>query len=282
MRRLFTIEEAFARGVTRSALRWGERAGRWRRVVRGVYAEGPADPDRFDIARARVLAGDGIASGRLAGVLLRLDGITEPDGRPLRRRRLDAERTFVVGGLRCTDGLQTLVDLSADLSDTEWEQALESALRKRLTSIADIEAALPALGRARTPGVGRMRRVLALRPRGAPPTESLLETLMVQLARGLDCLPEPARQHVVVDGHGSFVARLDVSWPDLGLFVELDGQHHEGQPVYDARRETGVVAATGWLPGRFTWHEVVRVPRTTARRLVELARQARRRSAWRS
>ena len=53
---------------------------------------------------------------------------------------------------------------------------------------------------------------------------------MVQLVRGLDCLPEPTRQHEVVDVHGSFVARLDLSWPELGLFVELDGQHHEGQP----------------------------------------------------
>ncbi|MGH9032675.1 MAG: DUF559 domain-containing protein, partial [Acidimicrobiia bacterium] len=65
--------------------------------------------------------------------------------------------------------------------------------------------------------------------------------------------------------------------PELGLFLELDGQHHEAQPVYDARRETAVVAATGWLPGRFTWHEVVHLPKTTARRLAALAEQARRR-----
>jgi hypothetical protein len=122
-----------------------------------------------------------------------------------------------------------------------------------------------------------MRRVLAVRPDGAPPTERLLETLMVQLAREVGCLPEPTRQHEIVDSHGAFVARVDLSWPELGLFLELDGQHHEGQPVHDARRETAVVAATGWLPGRFTWHEVVRVPRTTARRLAALAEQARRR-----
>ena len=182
----------------------------------------------------------------------------------------------MLGGIRCTDGFQTLVDLAADLDDREWEHALESVLRMRLTSITELEAALPALGQARTPGTGRMRRVLALRPDGAPPTESLLETLMVQLVRGLGCLPDPKRQHEIVDPHGSFVARLDLSWPELGLFVELDGQHHEGQPVYDARRETAVVAATGWLPGRFTWHEVVRLPHTTARRLAALASQARR------
>jgi hypothetical protein len=277
MRRLFTVEEATRWGLTRDALRWGERTGRWRRIDRSVYAEGPEEPDAFDAARARVLASGGVASDRLAGHLHRLDGVTELDDRSLRRRALHAERVVVMGGIRCTDGFQTIVDIAADLDDRRWEQALESALRKRLTSVGEIEAALPDLGQARTPGVRRMRRVLFARPEGAPPTESLLETLMVQLARGVEALPDPTRQHEVVDQYGVFVARVDLSWPELGLFLELDGQHHEGQPVYDARRETAVVAATGWLPGRFTWHEVVSIPTTTARRLAALADQARRR-----
>ena len=61
------------------------------------------------------------------------------------------------------------------------------------------------------------------------------------------------------------------------MFFELDGEQHLGQPVYDARRETGIVAATGWLCGRFTWTEVVRVPTVTARRMGAIAEQARRR-----
>jgi very-short-patch-repair endonuclease len=276
MRRLFTVEEATRQGLTRDALRWGERRGRWRRIDRQVYAEGSHDPDAFDRARARVLATGGVASGRLAGALHRFDGVTAPDARPIRRRVLPEDRVVLVEGLRCTDGLQTLVDLAADLDDLRWEQALESALRKRLTSIGDIEKTLPELGRTRTPGVRRMRRVLAVRGAG-PPTESLLETLMVQLVRRIAALPEPTRQHEVVDQWGLFVARVDLSWPELGLFFELDGQHHEGQPLYDARRETAIVAATGWLPGRFTWHEVVSIPTTTARRLVAIAEQAKRR-----
>ncbi len=105
------------------------------------------------------------------------------------------------------------------------------------------------------------------------PTDSLLETLMVQLARTVAGLPDPVRQLWVEAARG----RLDLAWLDLGLFVELDGQQHAGQPVYDARRETAVVAATGWLCGRFTWHEVVYLPTSTARRLAALADQARRR-----
>ena len=205
----------------------------------------------------------------LAGVLHGLDGVVL-DGRPVRRRTARFE-PVLVHGLPCTDGLQTMIDLAADLDDLVWEQALESALRKRLLSVADLEDALPALGRARVTGTARIRRVLALRPPGAAPTGSLLETLMVQLARTVPDLPPPVRQLRV----GAYL--LDLSWPEIGLFVELDGQQHLGQPVYDARRETAIVAATGWLCGRFTWTEVVRVPLSTARRLGEIVDQARRR-----
>jgi len=221
----------------------------------------------------------------VAGVLLGLDAVefrgadftVEPSRsghRPgARRRHLPAERVIEVGGVRCTDGLQTLVDLAAELDDLRWEAALESALRRRLVTISDIAAA----ARGSQHGVARMRRVLALRPADAPPTESLLETRMVQLARTVPDLPPPLRQPRVFDDDGICVARVDLAWPSLGLFIELDGQHHQDQPVYDARRETAIVAATGWLCGRFTWREVVHIPATTARRLEALAMQARRR-----
>jgi len=276
VRRVFTTEEARAAGVTMAALKWGERTGRWRRVRRGVYLEGPEAPGQLDLLVARVVATGAVASGTLAGVLHGLDGVVL-DAHPLRRRSLPPGRVVDRDGIRCTDALQTLVDLAASLDDLAWEQALESALRARLTTIEELEGALPALGRSRTPGTSRIRRVLARRPSGAPPTESLLETLLVQLARTVNGLGDPVRQLQVDDVHGCFVARVDLAWPELGLFIELDGEHHEHQPVHDARRETAVVAATGWLCGRFTWTEVVRTPKSTARRVASLAEQARRR-----
>jgi hypothetical protein len=282
---MFTLADFGERGLTRSAIRWGERKGRWRKVGDGLYAEGGEAPTAFDVAVGALVATGGVASGAFAGVLLGLDAVafrtadfTVPPGgnggRPgTRRRLLPPDQVVEVEGVRCADGLQTLIDLAAELDDLRWEQALESALRKRLTTMPDVQRA----ANASHHGVARMRRVLALRPAGAPATESLLETLMVQLARLVPGVPDPVRQYVVYDEHGLFVARVDLAWPELGLFIELDGQHHRDQPVYDARRETAVVAATGWLCGRFTWHEVVHVSRATARRLGALVEQARRR-----
>jgi hypothetical protein len=272
VRRLFRTSDVESFGV----LRWRANVGACRRIQRGVYGEGPEDPTPLDRARARVLAGSGEARGHLAGVLLGLDAV-ELDRRPVRRSALSPDRVILIGGIRCANGTQTMLDLAATLDDLRWEQALESALRKRLTTIEAMEAALIEMQRSRRAGTSRVRRVLARRPAGAPPTESLLETLMVQLARTVPGLADPVRQLNVFGPDGRFVARVDLAWPELGIFIELDGQHHKGQPVYDANRETAVVAATGWLCGRFTWKEVVHLGIVTARRLAAIVDQARRR-----
>lgn len=276
-------------GRTRSQLRWDITTGRIHQVGNDTYRYGPGPATPLSEALATVIATDGAASGRLSALLLRLDAGAAPlpdvtvdrtasskrDG--LRHRLLALDRVIEVAGFRCADGLQTLVDLAHRLDDDGWEQALESALRLELVTIPGLEEALPHLGRMRIKGTRRIRRVLVQRPAGAPATESLLETLMVQLARLVPGLPLPMRQVDVFDQFGQFVARVDLAWPELGLFLELDGQHHEGQPVYDASRETAVVAATGWLVGRFTWTECTVHRQHTARRLGGLAEQARRR-----
>ncbi|HLY82490.1 MAG TPA: hypothetical protein VKQ71_05870, partial [Acidimicrobiales bacterium] len=126
MRRLYKVEELVQSGFTRSAIRWGERVGRWRRVEAGVYAHGPEEPTELDRARAAVLVSRGAASGHLAAVLLRLDAVelrgvevtVHPSGNGrrhgVRRRAVPSGRLVVVEGIPCTDGLQTLVDLAAD------------------------------------------------------------------------------------------------------------------------------------------------------------------------
>jgi hypothetical protein len=265
------------------ALRWRVKRGDLRRLVQSTYVDG--DFTAFEDALAMAAAVRGINTGRVAAALR---GVDCPDlvgasflvpptasGRRPGAKRLayPAERIEQVEGIPVVDGLQMLVDLAADLDDVQWEQSLESTLFRKLTTIPTIEAELPALSRARTKGVAVMKRVLALRPPGAPPTESLLETLMVQLAREVGA-PVPTRQLRVYNEFGEFEARVDLCWPELGLFCELDGQHHKGQPVYDANRETRVVAATGWLCGRFSWTEVRHNPTPTGRRLLRLLAQA--------
>ncbi len=286
MRRIFTTDEALAHGETPDRLRWKVRTGGYTDLGRGVYAEGSEPPSMLDESIAGALVTGGVVAGGAAAAMhggLDLDFVERvhfvvPDGSS--NKRGGARRTRLIGGVvvvhgvRTTDGLQTLIDLAAELDDRRWEHALEACLRQRLTTIAAIEAALPILSARRAKGAARIRSVLALRPRGARPTESLLETLAVQLIRDFG-LPTPTRQYVVHTLDGRFVARVDLCWPEPGVFFELDGRGHDRQPVHDAARQTAVAAATGWLCARATWKQVVHHPRATARDIEAVLDQAR-------
>ncbi len=283
----FTADES---GLTRAQLRHGEATGRWRRVDRALYRFGADEISVLDRCLALAIVVDGMAGKRVAGVLHGFDSVptlvptvvvpaASSHKRAGVRRTDDLIDVAEYGGIRCTGPVQTLVDLAAEVDDDTWEQMLESALRKKLVQIAELDRWLPELGRRRTPGTARIRRVLLRRPAGAPPTGSLLETLFIQqICRRLG-VPEPQRQVEIRSEHGTFIAFVDFAWPELGLFIELDGQGHKDQPVYDARRETNVIVATGWLVGRFTWDEVVRHRVVTARQVEGLLVQARRRLA---
>lgn len=282
MRDIFTTAEANERGISRRSLNWSVKAARRANAGHGAYAEGAEPVTALHRSIAAAKATGGGISGTAAGEFYELDSVTSKridftvrpgasNARKGARRRL--VELVLVDGIRVTNGTQTMLDLAACLDDVTWEQALESALRKDLTTIEAIVAALPAMSKARTPGVALIRRVLALRPTGAPATGSLLETLAIQLFRDAG-LPTPMRQVTVFNRHGTFVARVDLAWPELGVFVELDGQGHKGQPVYDASRQNRVAGATGWLVARFTRKQITRNGKTSVLEVLDLFEQA--------
>ena len=260
MREVFRTADAVDSGITADALNWGTRKGAWSTGARGAFFTGGERVSLVDRSIAEAWVTGGTVSGGPAGELFGLDSVTAvrvdftvPRGQSnqregARRRDLGPDRVTVVEGVVVTSGLQTLLDLAAEVSDVVWEQVLESALRKKLTSIAEIEAALPAMSKARIPGVRCIRRVLALRPAGAPPTESLLETLAVQMIRSAG-LPTPQRQVEVFTADGRFVARVDLAWPELGVFLELDGQGSQGSTGV-RRREADSHRGNDWMARR--------------------------------
>lgn len=77
------------------------------------------------------------------------------------------------------------------------------------------------------------------------------------------------RQFRLVNEHGR--ARfIDLCWPELGIFLELDGQGHKEQPVYDASRQNEITRLTGWRCIRLTWDQVHNWPDVTASEMREL------------
>lgn len=253
MVKLFTRKEALQAGISDRRLERGVEAGRYIRLAQGVYFQGDRDPVVFERRLALAIRSGKPVSGELAARLHGMDGFKAPS---------DGDYTNVV-----RDSVhQTLLKLGATTDDLRWEQALEWSLRNGNTSIAAIEDELTRHRR----GNGRIRRVLDLRPNAAPPTGSILETYAIQLIRKDAALSEPHRQVEVLRALGRRPAYVDLAWPEQGVFLELDGERHKGQPRYDASRQTAVIAATGWLVGRFTWSDVVHHPTSTLRQIARL------------
>ena len=134
-------------------------------------------PQHSTTPAAEVLVRQTVARGGLAGVLYGLDNVGL-DGRPVRRRPLPDERIVRVGGLPCTDGVQTLVDLAAVLDDLRLGAGARIGVAQRAGVDRGPLRLLPELGRARTPGTsGPPPGPPVAGPDGAAPTGSLLETI---------------------------------------------------------------------------------------------------------
>jgi hypothetical protein len=280
---LVTRADALAAGLSSSAIERLCRSGRWQRKADGVYAAAGRDGGPFQQIHAELLAAGPLAFAqrRTAAKLLsdtRLD--LDDDGKidlailrggasRLPRRRVPEAHLIEVDGMRCADGLLTLLVLASVLGTVEWEWALEAALREGLVSMDAIEAALAAPSRRRDLDAVRLvRDVLRARPEGAPPTGSVLETRFVQLSRKYDP-PTPERQ-VCVEVSPTTRYFVDFAWPAHRFFLEVDGRQHDTQGLHDADRLASIMLATGWGCCVLRWDQIVRTPRYTAERMRRL------------
>lgn len=89
-------------------------------------------------------------------------------------------------------------------------------------------------------------------------------------------LPAPIPNYPIRDASGREVARVDLAWPQFGLFLEFDGKIKyaallkEGESVKDVilreqRREEMICGLTGWRCIRVVWADLYRPAETAAR-----------------
>lgn len=119
-----------------------------------------------------------------------------------------------------------------------------------------------------------------------PDIESVAETLTWHLM-WTQHIPRPVPQFVLRDGAGAIVARLDFAWPELGVYLEVDGKTkytkyvRDGETAVDVilrekQREAWVQETTGWVVIRVVWSDLFRPEQTAARirRILDQARAA--------
>jgi hypothetical protein len=163
-------------------------------------------------------------------------------------KAFDPVDAMVIDGIPVTTPQRTLLDLGAVSHESIVEMALDGAERRELVTRQSLRLMLRRLGRSGRSGVGTLRRLLDARSPGRKPTESEMETMLVQVLRRHG-FPEPFTQYEIRCA-GRFVARVDAAYPEWRIAIEYDSyEYHAGRKAHDrdnARRNK--IAAAGWLP----------------------------------
>ena len=259
-------------GTASATIQRNVRHGTWYRARSGIYVVAPGDEKRpwlQTLATEVIWGGPGaLLSHRAAAFLHQLDDtastwrdLTVPDdssrrGAHVHRCGVLLDRTFV-DGLPTVNVETCLLQLGRHLDADGVEVALESALRRRVTSLESLALRLNS-PLARIEGASTLRLVIGRRPLGAPATDSFLETQFVQAERQAG-LPPLQRQVEVYDRFGASLGRVDFGNRERKFAIECDGGEHHGPQQRDAdNRRQNAIEMSGWRFARFTYNQIMR------------------------
>lgn len=165
-----------------------------------------------------------------------------PRGVVAREQLLADDETACIAGLPVTTAVRTAYDLGRYLSRGQAVARLDALMRATPYSKNDVLLLAERYPAAR--GLRRLRSVLPLVDGGAAsPKETWLRLLLNDAG-----LPTVITQIPVLDGYRP-VAILDMGWPEFGVAVEYDGDHHRSdrrQYVKDQWR-LRKLADMGWV-----------------------------------
>jgi very-short-patch-repair endonuclease len=267
-------QQAHAAGLSSSAITRLAASGLWKRVQPGVFALWePCTHDerwRQGLASAALWLGPGSAvSYRAAALLWELDGfesaLLDMSTTHYGRRSVNGVAVHRVGtlgagditrraGLPVTTIARTILDLAGLVPTTRLEVAVESAVRRRLTTYAQLEKRLDT-SPPTTSGRGVLRQIVSQAPKIA--TESAFEARVWQLLL-TSGLPRPRRQHEIRDEEGRLVARVDFAYPEALLAIEAEGyRFHSSRKDWtrDIARHNALTRL-GWTIARVTWEDL--------------------------
>jgi hypothetical protein len=262
---IFRIEDARDAGLSESQIR-RRATDAWHRMHDGIFrVSGAAATWRSELLGAAWARGDGaVISHRTAAALYEVPGARRAPieitchrwDRPQlpaivahEQRRLPAADITEVDGIPIVTPELLVLQLAWWKPSPNYIEAVIHALRrKRLISYSSMHATFLRHARRGLRGVASTRIALERwNPAGAP-TESEMETLLLQTLRAHD-LPPPVLQFEVSDRHGQFVARTDAALPQWRITVEYQSmQEHldEFQIAADDRRRNRIIAAGYW------------------------------------
>ncbi len=152
-------------------------------------------------------------------------------------------------GIPVTTVARTLFDLAGVVGQTTVDLAMATALRRRLTTLQQLDEVLVRLARRGRAGTTKFRTALESHHATPAQTESEAEHLVLRLIEKHG-LPAPIPQYEIRRSDGTLAAHVDFAYPDLKIAIEYDSYaHHLGTEAHDrdgARRNAMV--SLGWMP----------------------------------
>lgn len=292
---VFTRKEALAAGYHDRAIALLVRSGAWVRVRRGAYVLGDGWSGLTDNQRYAVLCRAAVRQANTRVVLSHTSGASEY-GAPLwdcdltavHLTRPDERAGRAEAGIVQHRGVLEDGDVVVR-HGREVMSATRSALE--LTTMLDVEHALVEIDFLLHHGFTTIEALRARYESMVHWPRSLTTDLVLRLADGRSesvgetrarflCwaqhLPAPIPNYPILDEQGVEIARVDLAWPDLGVFLEFDGKvkyterRREGESLVDCvlrekQRESRICEITGWRCIRIVWADLYKPVETAGR-----------------
>ncbi len=276
---LFTRAQAIGAGVTARMLRTRLTQGAWKRVYRGVFIVCGHEMSAAASHLAAVLAVDvdGTRSSHRAGawlwdmtpheqkpeVTLIKDVRVRPSQVRIHRTTTRLLEPKLRKGVPTTSAAETLLDLGAVVPLHKVQDALDRGIARRIVTPMSALAELNRRGGMAVRGTGPLRALLDDAGLTGSHKPSVLEAKTRRLIRKAG-LPQPECE-LVVGANGEY--RLDFSWPQLLLAIEVDGwmYHSSFAAFHGNKTRKNSLTLEGYAVLEYTWIHVTKSPSTVVR-----------------
>lgn len=270
-----------------------------RRLRRGAYADAPAFDAADASGRHRLLARAAVKQAKTRVIVSHTSAVpfhdgpiwrlpmnevqlSRPDGRAGRaqagirqhQRLVQPDDVVTRHGLEVMSATRTALEVTTCASTEVSLIVVNDFLHRRLTTVLDLQQRYAAM--CHDPYTLKTDLVIRLAdPRLESPAET--RTWFMCYRHGV---PAPTPQYQLRDDIGDLIARLDFAWPELGVWLEVDGRQkyvkylREGESVVDVvlrekERESMIAEITGWRCIRITWVDLAD-PEATVARIIRL------------
>jgi very-short-patch-repair endonuclease len=273
-----------ASGITEDEIRWARSKGSWTKLHRGTYcaSESMTSLSKEDLHRLRAIALAGrspqlvlshvsaAAVHRLPLFGVQLDtihltrlgangGRSQP-GRVVHVADLRPDELLNRNGFQITSVARTLLDHACTASFAAAVVAIDHALHHELVTPEALGAALSRTRHRRGAAAAR-RALLFANGRSESPGESRLRLDLHRAG-----LPAPVLQVRVYAPDGTFLGRVDLGYPELGLLIEFDGKikytklRKPGQSIDEVvmaeKDREDLIRGLGYTVIRFDWNDL--------------------------